>query len=389
MSAITILIDARYCKEHSTGVGNYARNMLRALDESLADHNDDARLYALFQGKNDGTDTPPLELENIEPVFTRVSYSVHPHHEIWLNAGLPKMFSRLGVDVFHNLAYAIPWRKKIRTRRIVSVHDLIAYEVPENYSALFSRYMKFITRRAVKRADMIVAFSQYVKEQIMGRFKIRDERITIIPHGVSEIFKPFDNEQKERWRRDLDVPEQFIFSVGSSEPRKNIITLLKAMRQLKQHDQSLPHTLIIAVSDKISRRSPLHQMVKSLDIEGDVRFVHVTSPREMCAFYNTAEIFVFQTRSEGFGFPVLEAMACGTPVICSNIPPLKETAGECAEMFSPVDYVTLAKKMYNVLIDEEKQQEMGEAGISGAGEFTWSHAAAQYLSLYTSVPVKS
>jgi glycosyltransferase involved in cell wall biosynthesis len=216
------------------------------------------------------------------------------------------------------------------------------------------------------------------------RFKIPYDRVAVIPHGVSPVFRPLDEDKKDEIRKALNLPEKFIFSVGSTEPRKNLMILIKGLKQLK-YEQSVPHKLVVAVSNKIPRRSRLHQTIQSLGIADDVQFVQVDSQESMCHYYNTAEIFVFPSRSEGFGFPVLEAMACGVPVLCSNIPPLTEITGDVSVRFEFDDYVTLGKKLYNLIIDEDERRELSRQGLERAKRFNWTKAAEQYLQIYTSV----
>ena len=381
MSPVTILIDARYCRETSSGVGNYCRNLLNALDDGVEALGSDICLKALFNEPGKGGISAPA-YRNIQLLYTPVSYTAHPSNEFWLNVNLPRLISEQAVDIYHNLAFILPFMRRFPARRIVSLHDLIVFDEPGNYPFMFRHYLQFMIRRAIKRADKIIAFSKHVNDAIFKRFPVSPDKTVIIPHGVTPVFRRIDSDSIEQARAVLKLPERFIFSVGSSEPRKNVLTLLKGYRQARQ-EHSIPHKLIIAVSDLPRGRSEFARMANSLGLTGDVEFIHIESAEMMNQYYNAAEFFVFPTRSEGFGFPVLEAMACGTPVLCSGIPPLLEIAGRAASTFDPDDFITLAKKMYSLSIDEHLRRQMAEDGLKRAESFTWKIAAEKYLTLYS------
>jgi len=383
MPPLKVLIDARYCREQRTGIGTYSRNLLQALDETLAGHQNAIQLYAILL-ENKKNPAPGFNFRNIETITTHVDYRSHPQNEVWLNFTLPGLITQTQADIYHNLAYSLPWRKKIPCKKLVSIHDLIMYEMHGNYPKLFETYLKWMIRCAIKRADKIIVFSEYVRQALLKRFNLQPYCIEKIPHGVSPLFTPLQEERKDEIRKQLNLPETYIFSVGSTEPRKNLATLFKAFRQLKK-EHSLPHTLIIALSDKLTRRSPLQQLVESLGLKDEVNFVNVQSTEMMRDYYNCAELFVFPSRNEGFGLPVLEAMASGVPVLCSNIAPLTEIVGDCAERFEYDDYITLAKKMYNLIIDESKRRELARCGLERAQHFNWHQSAQLYLNLYRSL----
>lgn len=380
MASVKVLIDARYCREERTGVGTYSRNLLQALDNALDTPTDSIEIFAILLDTKKNP-APELNLRNIKIITTNADYRSHPHNEVWLNFTLPGLITQTQANVFHNLAYSIPWRKKISCKKLVSIHDLIVYEMPGNYPWLFETYLKWMIRRAVKSADKIVVFSEYVLQALLKKFNLQPHYIEKIPHGVSPVFSPLAHERKAEIRKQLNLPDSYIFSVGSSEQRKNLTTLIKAFRQLKK-EHSLPHTLIIALSDKLKRRSPLQQLVESLRLKDEVNFINVQSAEMMRDYYNCAELFVFTSRNEGFGLPVLEAMASGVPVLCSNIAPLSEIVGNCAERFEFDDYITLARKMYNLIIDEGKRQELVRCGLERAKLFNWHNSACKYLNLY-------
>jgi glycosyltransferase involved in cell wall biosynthesis len=382
MSSQTILIDARYCRETSTGVGNYCRFLLEALDAGLVGEFAGLKIFALVQqGRGD---TPPAvpELNKIEPVPVQVSYSSHPQHEIWLNYGLPNEITRLNAGVYHNLAYSLPFKKKFPAKRVVSIHDLIVFDMPGNYGWFFRSYLKWMIRSSSRHADQIICFTEDVRDKLKQRFKIIPEQITVIPHGYSPVFQQLEHIAITAARSRHALPEHFIFAAGSPEPRKNLVTLLKGFHRFK-NERDLPHKLIVAVSSPIPKGSDIQRTVNKLDLEKSVRFVQIGSPEIMRDYYNCAELFVFPTLSEGFGFPALEAMACSTPVLCSTIPPLHEIVGECADVFDPHDHVTLAKKMFLLLNDEEKRSDMSSRGLDRAKQFTWQSAAEQYLKVYS------
>ncbi len=380
MSEKNVVIDARYYREESSGVGTYCRQLLHALDNEMESSGAETSLTGIFLDTR--KHKPPRDVfKHIKIETTPVDYATHPHNEIWMNLSLPKLLNRLEAHVYHNPAFIIPRGKKFPLQRVVSIHDLIVFDMPGNYGRLFSSYMKSMIRRSIKRADRIVVFTDYVRQEILKRFKLQPADVTLIPHGVSHVFKPVDETKKQQIRRELNLPEKYIFAGGSSEPRKNLHTLIKAFGQLKK-EHPIEHKLLISISDKLNLIGALKQLVASLGLNDSVSFFNVEDEAKMHAYYACCNAFVFPSRSEGFGFPVLEAMASGVPVLCSNIEPLAEISGECAIKFEPDDYVTLAKKLYNLIIDEDKCRELARCGLERVEMFTWQTAARRHLDLY-------
>lgn len=383
MRTVVVLIDGRYCSEATSGIGTYSCQLLQAIDEILPAFTERITVYALLlKKKKEGKGLK--ELRYIKTIETTVDYKSHPKNELWLNFFLPRILKELRADVYHNLAYTLPWLRKIPVRKCVSIHDLVVFEIPGNYRKNFERYLRFMIRRAVKSADKIVVFSEAVRQALIKRFFIRAEKVEKIYHGVAEFFSPLSAKERAEIRQRCALPEKYIFSVGSSEPRKNLLTLIKAVKQLKQ-EHKLFHKLVIASSDEVAGKSPIRQFIDSPGLKEEILLEKIQSPEKMRDYYNCAEVFVFPTRSEGFGFPVLEAMACGVPVICSNIPPLNEITADCALKFEPDDYLSLAKKIHYLLIDEQKRSALTHRGLQRARQFNWKNAAESYLNLYLSL----
>jgi glycosyltransferase involved in cell wall biosynthesis len=272
---------------------------------------------------------------------------------------------------------------------IVTVHALFAYLLRHDpelsmYEHPLHRWFDRLAVRGLHHAQAIIAVSGYVKSALVEQVGLPAGRIHVIPEAVDhDVFRPQPVPVDVMEKYGLAGESRYLLYVGSEQPRKNLTTLLRAFARLKRTVGDV--RLVKVGQPEVSReRQKALVLIDQLGIEKDVVFCgHVGE--DLPLFYNLAHLFVFPSRYEGFGFPPLEAMACGTPVICSNATSLPEVVGDAALLFDPLDEDRLVELMERLLADRDLREEYVRRGLARAACFHWSTTAQQTMALYRQV----
>jgi len=374
-AGLKIILDLRCIRSGMTGIGISALQMVSALAKSRCGH----QLTGLFLK---GCVPEEIRQSGIEILEVSVDHEHHPMGEFWLNFSLPRLLSSRGADVFHGTAFLIPW-VKTPFRKIVTIHDLIAYKFPETYPWGFRKYIKLVTRFSAHHADRIIVPSENTGHDLQAILGVSADKIDVVPHYAPSAFRALNGGEKEVQRTALALPDKFILNVGTLEPRKNQIALIEAFEIIRRKT-SLPHHLILAgregyrageILDKINR-SPCAKYIHYFPELDDER---------LSMFYALADVFVFPSRYDGFGLPVLEAMASGTPVIVAETSSLPEVVGDAGIFIPPDSTGEIAKRIISLLSDKKRLSEFRERGIARAALFTPERTASLILSSYEKV----
>jgi len=282
----------------------------------------------------------------------------------WEQARMPGALKDTRPDLLHGLAYALPvgWSGP----SVVSVYDLSFLHFPHAFNAANRIYLTASTRAAARRARRVLTISESTRRDIVRLLKVPQERVEVTYPAAEERFRVLAEDEVEAFRRAHDLPEAFIFAVGTLEPRKNMVGLLHAYARLGR-----PRPPLYIGGGSGWRVSPIFDTVRQLDLVDQVTFVGFVPEDELPLWYNAARLFVFPSLYEGFGLPVLEAMACGTPVISSNAASLPEVGGSAVALVEPRDTEQLAREMRRVFDDGQVRKEMRAAGRIQASRFTW------------------
>jgi glycosyltransferase involved in cell wall biosynthesis len=282
----------------------------------------------------------------------------------WEQTMLPRRVARVQPDLLHGMAYALPagWGGP----SVVSVYDLSFLRYPRTFNAANRIYLAAATRAAVRRARRVLTISDFTRRDIVRFLNVPEERVEVIYPAAEERFQALPIEEVAAFRRAHDLPEVYIFAFGTLEPRKNLVGLLHAYARLAE-----PRPPLIVGGGTGWRVSPIFDTVRQLGLEQQVTFLGFVPEDELPLWYNAARLFAFPSLYEGFGLPVLEAMACGTPVITSNAASLPEVGGKAVALVAPQDADQLAREMQRVLDDAQLRREMSAAGRIQATRFSW------------------
>jgi glycosyltransferase involved in cell wall biosynthesis len=296
------------------------------------------------------------------------------------------------LDLLHAMAFAVPLAAACPT--IVTVHDLSFIRYPGAFRTVNRVYLSTLTRLSVKRARRVIVGAESTRQDVIELCGARPEKIVTVPYGVSDAFAPACEadhgcERIEEFRRHKGLPEQFILFLGTLEPRKNIGLLIESYalfreRTLLRGDTGRIPPLVIAGGKGWFYES-LFARVTELGLIENVLFTGYVPNEELPWWYRAAALFVFPSLFEGFGLPVLEALACGTPTITSNASSLPEVAGDAAILVDPGDKEGLVSAMERVLCDNDLRLALSEAGPRQASKFPWSRTAAETIAVYRAV----
>ena len=362
-----IAIDAR--KYFDYGIGSYIQNLAPALARMNAAHSFTLLVSTADLGR---INAPEGWLKK------KCDYGKYSVGEI---AFLGRAARSAKVDLFHEPHYTLP--AGLRGMSVVTIHDLIHLKFPQYFSGLQRRYASAMIRHAVNHAGAIIAVSQKTREDILDAFNVPEERVTVVHHGVRPTFRRLEERGSvERFRKSRGLERPYVLYVGNVKPHKNIPRLLDAFAQVRTRHLDLD--LVFAGGSCLEVGALLEQS-RRLRITESIRDLQQLSETDLVNAYNGADAVVLPSLYEGFGFPALEAMACGTPVVVSNAGALPEIVGEAALIIDPTNSDEFAQAILGVLDNSEKRSQLIEKGKVRAASFSWETAGRQTLTVYEKV----
>lgn len=366
----TIGIDAR--KVQDFGIGTYIRNLVAGLAEI-----DQENCYVLLTGVQ-GRDV----LGELPPNF-KVVLERSPVYSMREFVALSWRLFRLRLDLYHATHYVLPVATPSRV--VVTIHDIIHLLYPQflpNRVAFY--YAQRMMRRSLARADRAIAVSENTRSDLVEYFGVDGSSIEVIYNGVDEHFRErLSEEDLERWLRQLDIPRPYLLFVGNPKPHKNLDRVIQAYAEA-QELASLDAPLV-CVGDRTAAQFKLRQRAEQLGVGDKVRLLGHVAQEALPALYQGATLFLYPTLYEGFGLPVVEAMASGTPVLTSNTSALKEVAGGYAHLVDPLDTRRMAKAIVRLMTDDEYRARLAEKGLARARDFHWRRTAEHTLEVYLDV----
>jgi len=360
-----------------TGVGHYTFELARALSVlSPGDH------FELISPSG-FSEAVAAEVESI-PNLSLVHVRTNMITRRWWGIGLPGYIRRAGLDLFHGTNYEVPLLNRKRT--VVTVHDLSVFLHADKHETRIARRARRRLPVMLRSAGMVITATQAIKREIASRFKTNAQRIAVTPYAPRQIFQPLPVDECARARQRLGVDENFILDVGTIEPRKNLVTLVRAFAQILQQTSFRPQ-LVIAGGEGWMM-DEFHELIGKADLGNRIHFTGYVDDEDLVALYSSCRVFVYPSVYEGFGLPPMEAMACGAPVIAGDIPVLRETLADSALLVEPLDANGLANAIVSVLGDENEQLRLSALSRRRAEQFSWSETARMTLEVYKQVLTK-
>jgi glycosyltransferase involved in cell wall biosynthesis len=367
-----IALNAAAVGQHFYGLGKYIVNLIPRL--ATADLTNRYTVYA----------SP-----RVEPLFGRrgshyqfvATRDNRPLRLLWEQTGLPADLARRKVDLLHALAFVNPRVKVCPV--VTTIHDLTFFLLPDTHTFVKRHYFQKLIPSSARRSEVIITVSESAKRDIVQRLGVPAEKVHVIYHGKDERFRPIqDQDRLEDIRVRYGLPRGVILSVGVIEPRKNLETLVRAYAQAKSLHAD--YCLVVA-GDLGWKCEAVFRAVEKCGLKEKVIFPGFIPEEDLAALYNLSRLFVYPSLYEGFGLPVLEAMACGVPVITSNVSAMPEIAGDSALLIDPRSCEELAQAMCRALQDNELRRAMSQKGIERSKFFSWEKTARETLKVYEEV----
>ena len=360
-------IDADRAWANRFGIGRFVREVVQALQEECPDHE-----YLLFSL----TRAPASTRRAFSPA--RLLRGIRRF--LWLQTSLPRQAERRAVDVLFYPDYLISFRPPCPV--VAVVHDLLFVSHPRWGEGIVNRQLRLCVPVTIARADRLIVPSDWVRRELVGTFHCSPERVRVIPEGVGSQFQPLPRERVEETLSRYGLSRTpFLLSVGMWSPRKNLARLLEAFASLRSWYEG---KLVLLGGGGWSYR-PLQDAIRKYRLTDRVILAGYVPDEDLPAFYNGADVFVFPSLYEGFGLPVLEAMACGCPVVASNTTAIPEVAGPAAALVDPHDAPGFARAIRDLLQDQGRYAQYRQAGLDQAQRYRWSSTARQLECLFREV----
>lgn len=364
-----VAIDGRYIQDHFPGIGRYTYNLVRAL-------------AAL------GVGVEWLVVSNPRLANTRYDLSALAAHSgvrlvscdvgtfsLREQTALPRMVARLGVSLLHSPYYVKPYRLPMPS--VLTYYDVIGLVYPESLPSARARALfRLLSRLALAGADKVILLSESARRDVMRHFRVAEAKTVVIHPAADPQFQPQPAPAVERVRQKYGLDGPYALYVGINKPHKNVETLVEAWARAK------PHGVLVLAGREDPRYPQARQRVAALGLERCVRFLGDVPEADLPALYTGAALFAFPSLYEGFGLPVLEALACGTPALVSDASSLPEAAGEAGWCLPPHDVEAWAAALSRAIADPGWRAQAGARGIAHAARFTWAHTAAQTVASY-------
>ncbi|MCK6578022.1 MAG: glycosyltransferase family 4 protein [Anaerolineae bacterium] len=373
---IAVGIDYTPAHEQGGGIGRYVRELTAALAESPEEFR-----FSLFAAGAVGCASPFAN----HPRFTWHPTRLTPQWwaRIWHRLRLPIPIEAIvgNVKLYHATDFVLP---PVQARSLLTVHDLSFVRVPATASPPLKRYLDRVVPRSVLRADHILADSAATKDDLIELYGTPSSKITVLYSGVGSRFSPTkDSHIRRMVLEKYHLPDRpYILSVGTVQPRKNYARLVRAVAVLRERGIDID---VVIAGGRGWLEDSIYQAVDETMMTEHVHFAGFVDDVDLPALYSAALVTALPSLYEGFGIPILESMACGVPVITSNVSSLPEVGGDAAVTISPTDLDSIIDGLQRVLEDQSLRDQMIARGFSRAAQFSWRSAAAHLRQVYRSL----
>ena len=302
---------------------------------------------------------------------------------LWEQLLQPLVLRRSRVDLLHALAFVAPLAAPCPF--VVTVYDLSFLRYPESFRPFNRWYLTRFTTHSVKRARAVIAISESTRQDVINFLGVPAGQVHTIYCGVDETFRPLPTAAIAAFKARHHLPETFILFLGTLEPRKNVDGLIRAYARWRERDPAAPP--LILAGGQGWYYTEIFKLVETLNLTDCIYFPGYISQESLPLWYNAASLFIYPSHFEGFGLPVLEAMACGTPVIASAVSSLPEVTGVdgAACLVDPADLEALAEAMAHLMSRSELRADMSARGLARAAEFRWAKTARETVAVYQKV----
>lgn len=365
-----------------TGVGHYTFELARALASVESSSLFEIVYPSTYSPINLGKTGMERELAaNLKLERVRVG----PLGRHWWSAGLPRYVRRAKIDLFHGTNYDIPLWHPCAT--VLTIHDLSQFLHPETHERRSVNRARRRLPLMARSADAIITPTEAVRREVCEHLKTNPQKVFAIPEAARTCFSPLGFARTADVRRCLGVGDEFLLTVGTLEPRKNLAVLVSAFEGVTRVRSKEDLQLVIA-GGRGWLNGPLYTAIERSPARDRILLTDYLHDDDLRALYASCRAFIYPSVYEGFGLPPLEAMACGAPVIAGRSAAIEETTGDAAILFDPTSATELTQKILALLGDENARQNLSSTGLKLASEFSWDRTAQLTLDVYTKALAK-
>jgi glycosyltransferase involved in cell wall biosynthesis len=350
-----------------TGVGNYTRQLLMHMLALSGEYD-----FLLKANRSEAIQDLTASAR-ARPLIQSV-----PSRMLWMQGVLPRQLRATKPDLCHYPNSIAPLRSPCRY--VVTIHDMTLSLLPHYHPGRKRVMVRPLIPLIARGAARIITVSEHARADIVRLLGVAPERVVVVPEAAAPIFHMASAEEQARVRARYRLNRSYVLYVGTLEPRKNLVRLIRAWYALWQRG-AIPHQLVL-VGGRGWQDAAIYTTIAELDCGDALRLVGYVPTADLPALYSAADAFAFPSLSEGFGLPVIEAMACGTPTLISTAPALRELAGDVALTVDPRDERALTDALERLLMDAALQEELRLRGLRRAASFSWERAARRTLAVY-------
>ena len=365
--------DAKRFFHNKTGLGNYSRDLIRIIAHYHPENN-----YLLYNPKPKKIDRIPIDgkiiIENLPETKKDKKFS-----SIWRLFYICSQIKKDKVELFHGLSGEIPiGLHKTGVKTVVTIHDLIFMRYPNLYSYFDRKIHYYKFKYAAKNADLVIAISEQTKKDIVTYLNINPDKIKVIYQGCAPIFKEeMPKEYLELTRSKYQLPNQFILNVGTIETRKNVLSVIKAIKEIE--------TQIVIIGKKTVYFKEVKNYIAENNLQNKVVFLENVELKELASIYRMASVFIYPSVFEGFGIPIIEALYSKTPVITSKGGCFSEAGGENTVYIDPLNTEEIKGELEEILANSEKRELMKRKGFEFVQKFNDDIIAKNWVETYNEV----
>lgn len=379
MKEVNLAIDATPLLLPKTGIGNYTFHLIQTLGSS--NYPIELNLFYGWKWSREVKQAPDPNFNAAVKIFKRGVPKAH-----MVGAFLKQQVFNYGVkkwkpDVLHGTNYIAP---KFEGPTVITVHDLSCLRYPETLPADRLAWLNKYLLKSIEGAVKIITVSEFIKKEIMSCFSVLGEKVVVTYNGVDSVYRILDEHELEKKLKPFGLYQnRYILNVSTIEPRKNLEMLIHAYSRLPKRIRE-QYPLVLA-GMRGWKESSLMNHIEPLEQNGQIRVLGYVPQQALPALYGGARVFAYPSFYEGFGMPVIEAMACGTPVIASDCSSLPEVVGDSGILLNPHDSNEWKESMVEIISDDDKCEDMKAHGLERVKQFSWEETAKKTCQVYRQV----
>ena len=371
-----VAIDGKRYYLNSSGLGRYSRSLI----DQLISIGDEENLEIILYRPKGKVKFEPKSQSHLTEITADYFFPGHIGNAIWRFTKLPSLINNSGYDLFHGPSHVLPG--KLKCPSVVTMLDLIFIRYPNYFKAWDRNYYRISFKKSAQLADHIISISEATKADLINFFGIKEEKISVIYPGFDAVFSKLQQQKLDEIKIKFKLPRDYILYVGNIEPRKNILKLAQAFNSLQESSYIDKDVHLLIVGQMGWYYKEIIDGIDSLSSRDKIKLVGPVYGEDLVGFYQLASIMAYPSMFEGFGYPVLEAMRLGTPVLTSNISSMPEAGGNAAHYVNPESLDEIKDGLCKLLNDKTYREKLAVKGTRHAAGFNTMRMTQETLEVY-------